>query len=169
MKKTTMTNIILVISALAINNVSAQQYIFPKNGQTKEQQQQDEYTCHTWAVGQTNFDPTTAQAPSAVVAAQPQAQQGGSAAGGVVRGAAAGAIIAKIGGNDAGNGAAKGAAVGGLMSRRHHAEASAHAAAEQQAAAQQVAQNQQAYDNQLQSYNKARNVCLDGKGYSISN
>jgi hypothetical protein len=32
--------------------------IYPKNGQTKEQQAADQYECHNWAKGQTGFDPT---------------------------------------------------------------------------------------------------------------
>jgi hypothetical protein len=32
--------------------------IYPKNGQSKEQQAADQYECHTWAKGQTGFDPT---------------------------------------------------------------------------------------------------------------
>ena len=32
--------------------------IYPKNGQTKDQQAADQYECHTWAKGQTGFDPT---------------------------------------------------------------------------------------------------------------
>jgi len=34
--------------------------IYPKNGQTKEQQAADQYECHNWAKGQTGFDPTQA-------------------------------------------------------------------------------------------------------------
>jgi hypothetical protein len=40
---------------------SAQQMdlmIYPKNGQSKEQQAADQYECHNWAKGQTGFDPT---------------------------------------------------------------------------------------------------------------
>jgi hypothetical protein len=39
---------------------SAQQdlIIYPKNGQSKDQQAADQYECHTWAKGQTGFDPT---------------------------------------------------------------------------------------------------------------
>ncbi|MGH8206352.1 MAG: DUF6515 family protein [Steroidobacteraceae bacterium] len=33
-------------------------YIYPKNGQTKGQQAQDRYECHSWATQQTGFDPT---------------------------------------------------------------------------------------------------------------
>jgi hypothetical protein len=32
--------------------------IYPKNGQSKDQQAADQYECHTWAKGQTGFDPT---------------------------------------------------------------------------------------------------------------
>jgi hypothetical protein len=32
--------------------------IYPKNGQTKEQQAADQFECHNWASGQTGFDPT---------------------------------------------------------------------------------------------------------------
>ena len=32
--------------------------IYPKNGQTKEQQAADQFECHNWAKGQTGFDPT---------------------------------------------------------------------------------------------------------------
>jgi hypothetical protein len=32
--------------------------VYPKNGQSKEQQAADQYECHTWAKGQTGFDPT---------------------------------------------------------------------------------------------------------------
>ncbi|MGO9931535.1 MAG: DUF6515 family protein [Steroidobacteraceae bacterium] len=34
--------------------------IYPKNGQSKEQQAADQFECHNWAKGQTGFDPTQA-------------------------------------------------------------------------------------------------------------
>jgi hypothetical protein len=33
-------------------------YLYPRNGQNDAQQQNDRYECHSWAVGQTGFDPT---------------------------------------------------------------------------------------------------------------
>jgi len=33
-------------------------FIYPRKGQSEEQQANDRYECHTWAVGQTNYDPT---------------------------------------------------------------------------------------------------------------
>jgi hypothetical protein len=32
--------------------------VYPKNGQTKDQQAADQFECHSWAKGQTGFDPT---------------------------------------------------------------------------------------------------------------
>jgi len=43
--------------------VSDQLFVYPKNGQSEAQQQQDKYDCHRWAVLQSGFDPTAAAAP----------------------------------------------------------------------------------------------------------
>ncbi len=32
--------------------------IYPRQGQSQDQQERDHYDCHNWAVGQTDFDPT---------------------------------------------------------------------------------------------------------------
>ncbi len=37
---------------------STELYIYPKNGQSEQQQAQDRYECHSWASSQTGFDPT---------------------------------------------------------------------------------------------------------------
>ena len=39
-------------------------YIYPRNGQTDQQTQNDRYECHSWAVNQTGFDPTRSQQQS---------------------------------------------------------------------------------------------------------
>jgi hypothetical protein len=36
----------------------AEVYAYPKSGQSDEQQSQDKYECHKWAVAQSGFDPT---------------------------------------------------------------------------------------------------------------
>ena len=33
-------------------------FVYPKNGQSQEQQSRDRYECHRWAADQTGFDPT---------------------------------------------------------------------------------------------------------------
>ena len=39
--------------------------VYPKNGQTEEQQGKDKFECHRWAAGQTGFDPTQATGAAA--------------------------------------------------------------------------------------------------------
>lgn len=36
------------------------QFVYPRQGQSANQQASDEYECHRWAVGQSGFDPTAA-------------------------------------------------------------------------------------------------------------
>jgi hypothetical protein len=35
-------------------------FIYPKNGQSDEQQSRDKYECHKWAQSESGFDPTQA-------------------------------------------------------------------------------------------------------------
>jgi len=171
MTNTSLKTLILTITLLLASSVQAQQYVFPEKGQTKEQQQQDEYACHSWATAETGFDPTTAQSqnPETVTPApvQEQSRRGGGARS-ALGGAAAGALIAEIGGNDVSNGAAKGAAVGIISNRRGNRKADVQEAQQQQVQQQQAAQSQQQINEQTANYNKARGVCLEAKGYSVS-
>jgi hypothetical protein len=34
-------------------------FVYPRNGQSEAQKSKDQYECHSWAMGQTGFDPTT--------------------------------------------------------------------------------------------------------------
>jgi hypothetical protein len=40
------------------DSASSDLMIYPKNGQSKEQQAADQFECNNWAKGQTGFDPT---------------------------------------------------------------------------------------------------------------
>jgi cell division septation protein DedD len=129
--------------------------VYPAKGQSAEQQQKDEFECHQWAVQQTGYDPTRAQQ-----APQQQTTQSGRP---VARGAAGGALVgAGIGSlsGKAGKGAAIGAGVGVL----------AGGAKQRQQQQQQAAANQQAQEAQqaqTDRYNKAKQACLEGKGYTV--
>jgi hypothetical protein len=148
---------------------SLEVYVFPKAGQTAEQQSKDEAACYDWAVGNSGIDPfeTQKQGAQQQQQAQQQAQQAqqstrGSGARGALGGAAAGALIGEIADDDAGKGAAYGAAIGGIAARRRaHRES---AAAQQQAQAQS-ASAQQATAEQLGNFKKAFSVCLEAKDY----
>jgi hypothetical protein len=132
---------------------AAEVFVFPKNGQTKEQQEQDEFSCYKWAKEQTGFDPNKPVAQAAAPAPK----------GGAVSGAAKGAAVGAIGGaiaGDAGKGAAVGAGVGaaaGAHKRRKGEK-------QQEAAQEQAAEQQEA---NLEGYQRAFGACMDGKGYSV--
>ena len=129
-------------------------FVYPGKGQTKEQQEQDEFSCYKWAKEQTGFDPN--QPMQQASAPPPQ----GGAGRGAARGAAVGAIGGAIGG-DAGKGAAIGAGVGaagGAMRRRQ---------AEQQYAAAQE-KSKQAYNAQVADYKRAFSGCMTARGYTVS-
>jgi hypothetical protein len=134
--------------------LGAELYIYPNKGQSSEQQSRDRYDCHRWAVQQTGFDPTTAQA-SAPSAPLPS--------GGVFKGAARGAAVGAVGGaiaGDAGKGAAIGAGTGGVIGGMRQRQ---QAQSQQQAQANQAAQQQSAYAG----YNHALSACLSGRGYTV--
>src|SRR5262245_5425095 len=140
--------------ALMISPVWAQSIAYPAKGQTPEQQQKDQGECHVWAVQQSGFDPTKAQAPQA-----PPPQQGGQRVKGAARGAAVGAVGGAIAG-DAGTGAAAGAAAGtvaGGMKKRQEGR-------QQQA---QVEQQQQANAQGQAQYQKGVAACMEGRGYTM--
>lgn len=126
--------------------------VYPAKGQSNEQLSKDRYECHLWAVQQSGFDPSNAQANQS----SPQAQQKGGILRGGARGAAAGAAIGAIAG-DAGKGAAIGAAAGGL--KRGFQKLDSKKAEQSQAAAPSPVQD---------AYNRALGACLSGRGYSVN-
>ncbi len=143
-----MFRLALLISVFLISIPAfAQQYVYPTQGQSPEQQKQDEAACHTWAVENSGYDP----ANPPVVQAAPQSS---GPSGARVRGAARGAVIGEITHADTGNAAIAGAVVGGSRDRR------ARRAQQEQA---QVA----AEESGKTAFSNARAACLEGKGYSV--
>lgn len=138
-----------------------QMYIYPSQGQSPQQEQNDKAQCYNWAVEQTGFNPANPPMPSAPPPV-PGTPQGGLLRGGA-GGAALGAIGGAIGGN-AGQGAAIGAAVGGLfgaMRRRSWQE---------QVQSQQMGymeQQQVALERGRSNFNQAFGVCMTGRGYTV--
>ncbi|HWZ63765.1 MAG TPA: hypothetical protein VNX02_12155 [Steroidobacteraceae bacterium] len=45
-------------NAAVQGNGSGEVYLYPRNGQSDQQMSNDRYECHSWAAGQTGFDPT---------------------------------------------------------------------------------------------------------------
>ena len=137
-------------------------YAYPSKGQSRQQQEQDQFQCYNWAKQQTGFDPM--QVPRAS-SPPPQQQSTGP---GVLGGAAGGAALGAIGGaiaGDAGKGAAIGAATGGVFGGvRSRQRSRQNQQARQQWEQQQAAQYQQARGN----YNRAYSACMQSRGYTIN-
>ena len=129
-------------------------FVYPTKGQTKDQQEQDEFACYKWGKEKTGFDPTQ----TVQQAAPPQ--QHGQVVGGAARGAALGAIGGAIGGN-AGKGAAIGAAVGGGVGVMRRGQSRRQAEAAQQ-------QAEQKYEVSLDGYKRAFSACMTGRGYTVN-
>ena len=144
-----MTVVVIASSAFA-----QELFIYPSQGQTREQQDLDEAQCRRFATERTGFDPM--RTPTATTAA-PGSQ--GSVLGGGARGALLGTAVGAIAG-DVGRGAAIGAASGGLLGgmRRHDSQR------------QQQDWAQREFHRQHQNrevFNRAFAACLEARGYTV--
>jgi len=131
--------------------------VFPNADQTKEQQQQDEFTCYNWAKGEAGFDPMAVP-----TATEPPPEQSSYRRGGIARGAVRGAAVGGIVGDsdDAKRGAAAGAFVGGMRRRDQKRK--------EEAERQQWEQEQQQiYAENRNRYNRAYAACMEGKNYTV--
>jgi OmpA family protein len=159
---------IVVLPVLLLAGFSHAQdiYSYPAKGQSQEQQDRDRYECHSWAVKQTGFDPSRAQAAASdthAVSNQPLPPQGH-----VARGAARGAALGAVGGaitGDAGKGAAAGAAMGGLAGGMRRRQQRLQQNQQQQVNAQAAANSNQGQRN---AYHRAMAACLTGRGYTVN-
>jgi hypothetical protein len=157
-----MSVFLLFILGIAGESAFAQELmVFPAKGQTKDQQEKDEFDCYRWAKDQSGFDPM--EVPKATAPPpQEEAKQGGVARG-AARGAVTGLAVGAIAG-DAGKGAAIGAAGGGLIGGARRRDQKAREEKKQE----QWAQNQAAnYQQNRNNYNRAYSACLEGKGYTV--
>lgn len=151
----------LVLFCSGVVSAQNELIIYPKNGQSQEQQEQDKFQCYTWAKGQSGFDP---MAPPTASTPPPQAK---AKKGGVVRGAAGGALlgvaVGAISGN-AGKGAAIGAVSGGAVGGvRRNNQVNEEKQAEQQWAQKEGAK----YSQERNGYNRAFAACMEGRDYTV--
>jgi len=150
---------VTVLCGICLSGTSVAQdlMIFPNNDQSKEQQQQDEYTCYNWGKEQTGFDPMAV--PTATTAPPQEAAPKGGVRRGAVRGAALGAVVGDNS-DDVWKGAAAGAAVGGM--RRNDQKR------KEEAELQQWEQEQQQiYAENRNRYNRAYAACMEAKDYTV--
>jgi hypothetical protein len=143
MKRAVMVMLSAVCFAGTLPAWAQQVFVYPKKGQSQQQQDIDTAECTRSAKAASGVDPNAPQQPDQV----------GSHAGGAVRGgakgAALGAAVGAIGGN-AGKGAAAGAVVGGVAGRRGSKQ-----------------QKQAAQAQATDSFQRAFAACMDARGYSV--
>ena len=155
------TTLITVICTAVLTAVTAPSLLYaqepiayPAREQSREQIEQDRYTCFQWARENTGFDPM--QTPSA---SAPPAESTVGALGGAVGGALVGVTIGAITGH-AGRGAAIGALSGGLLG-------GAHQYSSEQEREQYVREQNANYAEKRNDYNRAWSACMEGRGYTV--
>ena len=161
MKKIIKTFIVVLSFGLTNSSFAQEFFVYPAEGQSQEQTEQDKFACYSWAKGETGFDPMAL--PTATAPPPAQEPQQGGAGRGAVRGALGGAAIGAIAG-DTGKGAAIGAVGGGLIGGTRRSEQVRREKAERQQWEQQQV-NQ--YANARNQYNRAYVACLEARGYSV--
>ncbi len=134
--------------------VAQELYVYPNQGQAKDQQEKDELDCYRYGRDQTGFDPMAVPTATA-----PPPEQKGSLLGGAARGALLGAAVGAVGG-DAKKGAGYGAAAGGVMGgmRKNSSRKKQD---------QWEKEQSQNYANNRNNYNRAYAACLEGRGYTV--
>ncbi len=149
----------IVVAALSFPAIAEKPIVYPSKGQSKEQQSRDDGECYVWAKQTTGVDPAV-QAQAKTTESTSSKQGGGERTRGALRGAVGGAIVGEVVNDDAGKGAATGAVLGTMSGSR---EARKRQASQQQAQAQQA----QAQAQQMNTYQRAYNACMEGRGYTL--
>ena len=81
---------LLFLTCFVVGNALGQEFfIYPNQGQSNDQMEQDKFQCYNWAKGQTGFDPM--QVPKATSAPPPKSNA--NVAGGAVKGGLGGALL----------------------------------------------------------------------------
>ncbi len=145
---------LIVFFALAPPAKAQEFFVFPNEGQSQDQQDQDEFQCIRIARERTGFDPMAT--PTATSAAP--ATRGGAVRGGA-RGALLGTAVGVIAGNT-GRGAAIGAAGGGLMGGMRRRDSNR----QQQQWGQEQAAN---YQSNRNNWTRAFTACMESRGYTV--
>lgn len=148
------------------STVATEVYYYPVRGQSIKQQDLDRFECYLWAKKQSGFDPsrphlTTHQRIDVV----PDPAPGQDTAAGAFTGAVLGAIIGSP--DHTGEGALIGALAGGALGATSDAARQERAEDIQQAYEQRATTRQAGLERQADSYRRAMQACLEGRGYSV--
>ncbi|NNF16411.1 MAG: hypothetical protein HKN70_06665 [Gammaproteobacteria bacterium] len=164
----------IVIGVFTLPCVYAQEklFVYPNIQQSAEQQAEDRYDCHQWAVAQSNFDPSKAL----VIVKKPvrlkvgENKSSGATAKGAIAGAVVGAVIGSRG-NDTAEGVAIGGMVGTVVGAAVEQEGKEKAREEAREQARSKAQEHEeriaAQNRQRAEYRRALTSCLEGRNYTV--
>jgi hypothetical protein len=191
MHRTRITGSLPGLLALTVAGVLSMQFacardlfVYPKGGQSPEQQKQDESECHSWAVSKSGFDPNNPPTPPATPSygAPPPKKggflnigeggmfQGSGAAGDAATGAALGAIGGAIAGGP-GMGAAIGAASSTLFGAIKRSERQSEEEAWRQRQEAETQRAREAYRQEVQEqasdYKRAFSACMTSRNYTV--
>jgi predicted lipid-binding transport protein (Tim44 family) len=126
--------------------------VYPSNGQSAQQQQQDQGQCYEWAKNQVGFDPAYG-----VPAAAPPPAQSSNVGMGLLGGGLLGGLIGGVTHGNMAQSVGIGMLVGGVVG---------HVRDEQQSS-QQAQQTQYSQTVAMQQFQNAQAACLTGRGYSV--
>lgn len=156
--------IIILSACLAVPALAQEVIVYPANGQSEDQMEQDKFQCYSWAKKETGFDPM--EIPTATAPPPKKEAPKGGAGRGAVAGAATGAIVGGIvkGKKGAGRGAVIGGGSGALLGGMRR---ESQRKQEDQARTQWEREQANAYLQQRNTYNRAYGACLEGKGYTV--
>jgi hypothetical protein len=159
MKQTVVASLFLIAVSSGIHSaLAADLIIFPANGQSDEQLEQDKFACYGWAKNQTGFDPMVV--PRATTPPPSNEKKSGGAIRGALGGAALGVLL-----GDSSKAAKRGAAAGGLVGGVRQSSANSNT---EKANAQWEQEQAANYANNRNQYNRAYGACLQGKGYTVN-
>jgi len=160
MKQTVVASLFLIAaSSGGVNSaLAADLMIFPAEGQSNEQLEQDKFSCYGWAKDQSGFDPMVV--PRATTPPPSNEKKSGGAIRGALGGAALGVLL-----GDSSKAATRGAAAGGLVGGVRQSSANSNT---EKANAQWEQEQAANYANNRNLYNRAYGACLKGKGYTVN-
>lgn len=141
-------------------------YVYPTAGQSDVQLDRDRYECHLWAVRQSGFDPSVAQAaPHQRVEVVAMPPPGTDTVTGAATGAILGAAVSRP--QEAGGGALIGAVAGAMLGAVSDSARAQQAADTQRRIDARYDRQDYALDQRASNYRRALSACLQGRMYTV--
>jgi hypothetical protein len=144
-------------------------YVYPNDGQDKEQIGQDRYECHRWAVDETGFDPTDFDQPAPPdLVVVPENPKRGATGIGIITGAVIGGVLGSMDHHTGtGTGVAIGGVIGGVAGAAVESEGGRQAREEAESQAAVLGEQKAELALRRSNYQRALAACLKGRGYTV--